>query len=53
MDPERGADFFLAKTKCPAIILEPEFVHHSEIIMENRDKAIDAMIDNLKEYISE
>jgi len=53
MDPERGPDFFLARTKCPAVIIEPEFVHHSEKIMENRDMAIGLMIDNLKEFISE
>jgi len=53
MDPKRGADFFLARTKCPAIILEPEFVHHAEIIMDNREMAIGLMIDNLKEYIDD
>jgi len=53
MDPERGADFFLARTKCPAIILEPEFVHRSDLIIENREMAIGLMIDNLKEFTNE
>lgn len=51
MDPKRGPDFFLARTKCPAVIIEPEFVHHSELIMDNRDIAIDLLIDNLKEFV--
>lgn len=52
MDPERGPDFFLARTKCPAIIIEPEFVHHSELIIEKREMAISLMIENLQEYAS-
>ena len=40
MNPEKGPDFFLAKTKCPAVILEPEFVHHSELIENNREAAV-------------
>lgn len=50
MDPKRGPDFFLARTRCPAVIIEPEFVHHSELIIDNRNTAIDLMIDNLKEF---
>ncbi len=50
MDPKRGADFFLARTKCPAVILEPEFVHRSDLIVEHKDMAIGLLIDNLKEY---
>jgi len=50
MDPKRGPDFFLARTKCPAVIIEPEFVHHSELIIENREIAIDLLVDNLKEF---
>ncbi len=51
MDRKLGPDFFLARTKCPAVIIEPEFVHHGEKIMEHRELAIDLMIDNLKEYV--
>lgn len=49
MDPSRGADFFLAKTKCPSIIIEPEFVHHNDLIVENRELAIALLEDTLKE----
>jgi N-acetylmuramoyl-L-alanine amidase len=47
MDPERGADFFLAKTKCPALIIEPDFVHRSDLIIERRHEAIQKMIEVL------
>ena len=40
MNPDNGADFFLARTKCPAVILEPEFVHRTDTIIDNRDKAL-------------
>lgn len=36
MDPSRGPDFFLARTRCPAAILEPEFVHRFERIHAHR-----------------
>ena len=49
MDPARGPDFFLAKTKCPAIIIEPDFVHRFELIIENRETAIDKLAEVLKE----
>jgi hypothetical protein len=47
MDPTRGADFFLAKTKCPAVIIEPEFVHRHDLIRSGRDAAIEALIEVL------
>lgn len=50
MDPTRGPDFFLARTKCPAVILEPEFVHHADLIHDNRQMAVSLLIDALKEY---
>lgn len=31
-----GPDFFLAKTTCPAIIIEPEFIHHKDLIQKKR-----------------
>ena len=32
MNPDKPVDYFLAKTKCSAIIIEPDFIHRSEII---------------------
>jgi len=36
MDKAHGADFFLEKTNCPAVILEPEFIQFKERIQTNR-----------------
>ena len=33
MDPSKGIDYFLKATKCPAVILEPEFVVNKEAIL--------------------
>jgi len=49
LNKANGPDFFLARTTCPAVILEPEFVHRSEIIISNRDDAIKALAETLKE----
>jgi N-acetylmuramoyl-L-alanine amidase len=49
MDPKRGPDFFLARTKCPAIIIEPDFVHRFELIQEHRDDAINHLANILSE----
>lgn len=37
MNPSLGADFFLKRTKCTSLIIEPEFVHHHEKIIEARN----------------
>lgn len=50
MDPSRGPDFFLARTKCIAVILEPEFVHRAEIIQNNRQQAINNLAVVLKDF---
>lgn len=39
-DESRGAYFFLEKTRIPAVILEPEFVHRNELIKERRHEAV-------------
>ena len=31
------ADYFLAKTRCPAVIIEPEFIHNKSAITTNQD----------------
>ena len=53
MDKSKGADFFLAKTKCPAVIIEPEFVHRSDIIEDKRVEAVLSLTEAFKEYDSE
>lgn len=37
MNPAKGPDYFLKATHCPAIIVEPEFVHNGDMIVERRD----------------
>lgn len=39
MDKKNGPDYFLSKTKCPAIIIEPEFIFRKELIQETREEA--------------
>jgi len=39
MNKTNGVDFFLAKTKCPAIIIEPEFIFNKDTILNSRDAA--------------
>ena len=53
MNPNNGPDFFLAKTKCPAVILEPEFVHHAELIREKRVDVIDHLALELQGFMKE
>jgi len=36
MNPDKGPDYFLKATHCPAIIVEPEFVHNEDMIEERR-----------------
>ncbi len=50
MDPKRGADFFLAQTRCPAVIIEPEFVQNFQTIFDNRHDAITLLVVALEEY---
>jgi N-acetylmuramoyl-L-alanine amidase len=53
MDPARGPDFFLAKTACPAIIIEPEFVHRFSLIYDKKEQAIRDLADALNIYENE
>ncbi len=39
MDKKNGPDFFLAKTKCTSIIMEPEFIYLTDSINKHRDEA--------------
>jgi hypothetical protein len=36
VDGDEKIDYFLEKTVCPAVILEPEFIHHTPLLMDNR-----------------
>lgn len=39
MQKRFGPDYFLAWTRCPAVIVEPEFIHHQSLIQDNRELA--------------
>jgi len=47
MNPDKGADFFLAKTICPSIIIEPEFIHRLDEINAMRSSAIAAISEGV------
>lgn len=49
MNPEKGADYFLERTKCTAIIIEPEFIDNLDKIMDNKETAYEAIAQALKE----
>ena len=51
MSKKYGADKFLTKTRCPAIIIEPEFIHHKDLIQEHREVACFNIVQALVEYI--
>ncbi len=36
MNPDNGPDFFLARTHCPAVIIEPDFIHRKALIQDGR-----------------
>lgn len=37
MDRSKGPDYFLARTQCTSVIIEPEFIHNQEHIVEGRE----------------
>lgn len=39
LNKQKGVDFFLAKTICTSVIIEPDFIHRKTKIRENRDAA--------------
>ena len=36
IDGDEKPDYFLRATKCPAVIIEPEFIHNKDMIIERR-----------------
>jgi len=53
MNKANGPDFFLAKTRCTAIIVEPEFVHNADKIIEARDAGCTMIAKALLDYFGE
>lgn len=50
IDGDESILYFLKKTKCPAVIIEPEFIHNMQRISNNRDHAVDVLSDTLLAY---
>ena len=52
LNPKYGADYFLRKTKCTALILEPEFIHRKHLIIGKRGDACFAIADALLKVVN-
>lgn len=52
-DKSKGPVWFLEKTKCPALIVEPEFIHHKEEIQKRRDVACTAIAAGVMRCVNE
>lgn len=53
MNPAKGPDFFLAKSKCTALIIEPEFIDNTKIIINNMDIASSVIADSIMEAMNQ
>lgn len=52
MDPKFGPDWFLARTCCPAIIVEPDFIHRKEEIQQARTAGSEAIAIGLRNALN-
>lgn len=55
LNPSKPPDYFLRKTNCLSLIVEPEFIHKKVLIQEHREagcKALNAAISEILELIS-
>ena len=48
MNKDKGPNFFLARTACSAIIIEPDFIHRKDIIQQKREACCEAIACALK-----
>ncbi len=51
MDKAKGPDFILAKTACPTVIVEPEFVQRKDRIIANREAACVSLATALRAFV--
>lgn len=51
LDPARGIDRFLKATKCPALIVEPEFIHNFDLIFVHRYRCAEAIVDGVVDFL--
>lgn len=50
-DPRKGTLGFLSRTRCMALILEPEFIYHAEQIRTHRAACCAALADTLRRHV--
>lgn len=53
MNPANGPDYFLKKTKCISLIIEPEFIDNQDIITDNMECACYIIADTLQKIQGE
>ncbi len=52
MNKAKGPDFFLAKTKCVALIIEPEFIDNTRVITNNVEMGCYSIAEALTDIIN-
>jgi N-acetylmuramoyl-L-alanine amidase len=53
VDGDEMVDYFLRKTKCPAVIIEPEFIHNQQVIEANMDVGCQVIAEAIAEVYDE
>jgi len=53
VDGDEKIDYFLRSTTCPAIIIEPEFIHHIQLIQEKRKAACAAIATAILNFLED
>lgn len=53
VEGDEQPDYFLRQTRWPAIIVEPEFIHHKEVIQEERLQGCQAIVAGIGEFLIE
>jgi hypothetical protein len=51
IDGDESIVAFLSKTFCPAVILEPEFIHNKAVIESNREICCEVIFETLCDYL--
>lgn len=51
MNKKFGPDYFLERTRCPAVIVEPEFIHKKNLIQSNREAGCQAIMEGIIEML--
>ena len=51
MNPKFGPDYFLKKTRCTSLIIEPEFIHRKDLIVKHRQAVCVDLANAIKEVV--